>query len=198
MKLKRQIDTEKWVKYPYRLAHHPLCDKFENHVYTIKGYKICRGCTNLYSGMFVGLIAIPFITILLHLNYWAMFAVTWGLYLFTPLTIIIKFPRIVKDFARFLLGIGLVSVTTTVILGIIALIKYSDYWGLIIAVISIIIYVVSKTSFTKIRERRNAEICLNCEYFRTPECAGMKPARDRAIGLSALAKGDAFSENSEK
>ncbi|MHA1686522.1 MAG: hypothetical protein ACTSYD_08970 [Candidatus Heimdallarchaeaceae archaeon] len=194
MKLKREIKNERWLQYPYRLAHHPLCDKFANHVYTIKGVKICRGCTNFYSGMIIGLILIPLLTAFLHLNFLVLFALNWGFFIPTVLAVILDPPRIFKDFSRFLLGIGMISALCTVIVGIIATIKDQDYWGAIIAFLTVIIYFVSKSYFSRIRNRRNAAICMACEQYLLPRCDGMKDSYDRAIGLISLEKGDAFSD----
>ena len=33
---------------PILLAHHPLCGRFEDHLLTIRGRKVCRGCLTVY------------------------------------------------------------------------------------------------------------------------------------------------------
>lgn len=194
MKLKKEIKRERWLQYPYRLAHHPLCDKFADHVYTIKGIKICRGCTNFYSGMIVGLILIPLLTVFLELSFWILFALNWALFVPTILAVILSPPRIFKDFSRLLLGVGMISAACTIVVGIIYTIETSNYWGLIIALLTIIIYFTSKSYLSKIRNRRNAAICMSCEQYLLPRCDGMKDSYDRAIGLLSLEKGDAFSD----
>ena len=33
---------------PILLAHHPLCGKFDDHMLSIRGRKVCRGCITVY------------------------------------------------------------------------------------------------------------------------------------------------------
>ena len=33
---------------PILLAHHPLCGRFDDHLLTIRGRKVCRGCVTVY------------------------------------------------------------------------------------------------------------------------------------------------------
>ncbi|MHC1680233.1 MAG: hypothetical protein AB9860_03160 [Methanomassiliicoccales archaeon] len=38
---------------PILLAHHPLCGRFDDHLLTIRGRKICRGCVTVYPTFLV-------------------------------------------------------------------------------------------------------------------------------------------------
>ena len=40
--------------YPYLLAHHPICKYYEDHFVTVKGKKLCIGCTFLIPSFFLG------------------------------------------------------------------------------------------------------------------------------------------------
>ena len=104
-------DLKNRILGPYRISHHPLCDNFSEHVYLIRGQKVCRGCTMQYSGMifaflFVIIGSFPII------DFWA----TWsdfqiGILLYfliipTLLTAFIINNRKFKDVARFMLGMA--------------------------------------------------------------------------------------------
>lgn len=41
---------------PILLAHHPLCGRFDHHLLTIRGRKVCRGCVTVYPTFLVVLI----------------------------------------------------------------------------------------------------------------------------------------------
>ncbi len=38
------------------LAHHPLCGRFDDHLLTIRGRKVCRGCISVYPTFAVVLV----------------------------------------------------------------------------------------------------------------------------------------------
>ncbi len=57
-KLRSEIRNE-----PIVLAHHPLCGRYDDHFFIIRGRKVCRGCLTVYPTAAVGVIA------LLLLNY---------------------------------------------------------------------------------------------------------------------------------
>jgi len=195
LKNKRNIKAEeRWLIYPYRWAHHPLCEKFSDHVYTIKGYKICRGCFNMYLGMLVGMIIIPLLVLYAKFNYLYLFILLWFLFLPTPLSVYLHARRVVKDISRQLLGIGIITTFTTITVALISFFKNKDYWGLVVAIIVFFIYVLSYKILSKERERRNRAICMSCEQYGLPKCEGLESYYERAIGLSALREGDAFGE----
>ncbi|HNU36430.1 MAG TPA: hypothetical protein PKJ15_07510 [Methanomassiliicoccales archaeon] len=41
---------------PILLAHHPLCGRFDDHLLTVRGRKICRGCVTVYPTFLVMLV----------------------------------------------------------------------------------------------------------------------------------------------
>lgn len=43
---------------PIVIAHHPLCGKYDDHFFCIKGRKVCRGCLTVYPSATLGLIII--------------------------------------------------------------------------------------------------------------------------------------------
>lgn len=163
----------KWTLYPYRLAHHPLCERFSDHVYHIKGYKVCKGCVNFYIGIIVGIILAPISIFVLNINFWIAFIATNILYIFTPLSVLFNPPRILKDFCRFLLGIAMISMFVTIILTLVDLISRFNIWALIIMMITILIFIVSRMYFMRLRSKRNEKICRECDQFFLPRCEGM-------------------------
>ncbi len=170
---KKEQVKKKWALYPYRLAHHPLCEKFSEHVYHIKGYKVCRGCFNLYIGLIVGLILAPIAIFVLKIDSLIAFITTNILYIFTPLSVLINPPRILKDFCRLLLGIAMINMIVTIILAIVELIGGFDIWTLMIIIITMLIYIVSRAYFMRLRSRRNEKVCRECDQFYLPRCEGM-------------------------
>lgn len=43
---------------PIILAHHPLCGRYDDHFFIIRGRKVCRGCLTVYPTAAVGAIAL--------------------------------------------------------------------------------------------------------------------------------------------
>ena len=39
-------------------GHHPECDNFKNHTYTLRGKKYCAGCSGLFTGALLAVIGI--------------------------------------------------------------------------------------------------------------------------------------------
>ncbi len=193
-KPKKMTRREKWVLSPYRLAHHPLCTKFDDHVYTIKGRKVCRGCLNLYSGMIFGLILAPIVVFVLHISFWIAFIATNSMFILTPISAFLKPPRWFKDISRFLLGIAMISAGLSVILAIVELTKGMDWGAFAVIIITLSVYFGSRAYFTRFRDRKNEQVCRNCEQFYHPRCEGMRSVVDKVKGLESLEKGDAFSE----
>lgn len=175
MKLeKKEKVKRKWALYPYRLAHHPLCERFSDHVYHIKGYKVCKGCVNFYIGLIIGTALTPIAIFVLNIDFWIALIATNMLYIFTPLSLLINPPRILKDFFRLLLGIAMISMLVTIILAIVELSRGFNIWALVIMMITILVYFLSKRYFMRLRSRGNEKICRECDQFFLPFCEGME------------------------
>ncbi|MHA1115871.1 MAG: hypothetical protein K9W45_05595 [Candidatus Heimdallarchaeum aukensis] len=185
----------RWMLYPYRLAHHPTCEKYKDHVYTIKGIKVCRGCFNLYLGQIVGLILAFILSFVLDVEFWIPFILTYVLYSFTLLNLKFEIPRLIKDFFRFLLGIAVIMSYLTVILSIFELIKGINILAIVSLFLVGLTHLLSRTLLVKWRNGQNRKICLSCEQYHLPRCEGMKLAYDRMISLQVSELGDAFSDD---
>ena len=138
--------------------------------------------------MIFGTILAPFILVFLDVKSWEVFIATWILFLLTPLGVVIELPRKIKDLFRFLLGIGQVSAILTVILSIIELIKGWSIWSLIVCIVTLLTYFVSRKVLMRIRERRNREVCLNCDQYYLPHCEGMGDFPNRQTNLESSNK----------
>ncbi len=185
---------EKWMLSPYRLAHHPLCKNFDDHMYVIKGQKVCRGCVNLYSGMIAGLILAPIMVFVLKVTFWMVFTAMLVLFIFTPISAFLDPPRLIKDVSRFFLGIAMIAAGLSVILSIVTLAQAMNWWAFVVILVTIALYFSSRAYFTRYRNRKNEQVCRKCDQFYHPRCDGMVDAVDRAKAVESFNKGDAFSE----
>ena len=62
LKIKKHIPVDNSVdkksgKKEFR-GHHPECDNFKNHSYTLLGKKYCAGCSGLFTGALIAVIGI--------------------------------------------------------------------------------------------------------------------------------------------
>lgn len=46
------------LREPMVLSHHPLCGRFDDHVFVLRGRKVCRGCATAYPAAIVALLAL--------------------------------------------------------------------------------------------------------------------------------------------
>lgn len=61
------------LKDPLVLSHHPLCGRFEEHVYVLRGRKVCRGCVTVYP---VAMTVLIILLIFRPLQYDALFTLS--------------------------------------------------------------------------------------------------------------------------
>ena len=87
-------DLKTRILGPYRISHHPLCDNFNEHVYQIRGRKICRGCTMQYSGIIFAFLLV-FLGSLPFINFWPRNEFQIGIILY--LTSMLNFNIILTD-----------------------------------------------------------------------------------------------------
>ena len=128
----------------------------------------------MYLGMMLGVILAPIAIFVLNINYWIAFISTNIFYIFTPISVLLNPPRKVKDVFRLLLGVAMISMIVTIILSIIEQFSGFNPWALVVMLVSILIYIVSKRYFTRLRSRRNERVCRECDQFYLPRCEGME------------------------
>ena len=171
---KELIVISKWIEGPFRLSHHPMCTPFNGHTLRIFNSDVCRGCLFWYPGILTGLIA----GLLLGwyaMNKYALAILMFALIVPTLFQLIFSLPRLVKDVARFLLGI---STGLTFLVGI-----FPGHPDLLVRAIVIIVFAIVFVPLTIFRNSRNEEICLNCSERPQRDdlrCSGYKFQRERA------------------
>jgi len=169
---------------PYRLSHHPLCDNFKDHVYIIRGRKVCRGCTMQYSGMLLAFIIIIIGNILSLFKNFTELQIGIILYCLIIPTFLTSFliqNRKVKDMARFLLGMSFT----------LAIIIFIFTPNLIVKGWILINFIPGYLYLNKRRKMKNEEECVKCsEYENSPYCPGFQVYADREnIFYSQLKQG---------
>jgi hypothetical protein len=157
--LRRFVDG---LREPIVLAHHPLCGRFEEHVFVLRGRKVCRGCVTAYPAAITALLA--FLT-LRPLAYDALFALSllaFGLNLGRFL-----FSRSVLTDILFnaLLGISLAAVISAALLA-------PPGERTIIAAIAVFVFI----AFNLFKGYRMFATCRSCPSFhKFPHCTVQRP-----------------------
>ncbi|MFQ5981091.1 MAG: hypothetical protein ACE5OZ_23365 [Candidatus Heimdallarchaeota archaeon] len=158
---------------PYRLSHHPLCDNFSEHIYFIRGKKICRGCTMQYSGMAAALLIIGLGFVFgwwSGLTGWELAPILYFMIVPTFLTAFLVKNRLMKDISRFLLGMAFTTAFVMLILDPDWLVK-----GIIL-----IHFIPGYIYLKRRRSQQNEDICTHCvEYPTMPHCSGYQVYADR-------------------
>ncbi len=96
------------LSWKFKFAHHPICERFDDHIWKIGDMYVCQGCTMVYSGVILG-----FFLFLFNFNQFIGGMLDWFLsvLIFMLPTFLIEKLRIktrwVKRSVRFLNGIAL-------------------------------------------------------------------------------------------
>lgn len=169
---------------PYRISHHPLCDNFNDHVFIIRGKKVCRGCALFYPGV---LLATIISTIGIFTGFWKTWTeIDYIISLYTLViptfltTYLIKIRKL-KDISRFMLGIAYTLTLFIVIL--------HPNW--LLKVIVLIHIIPGNYIMNSKRSQKNNEVCDKCdEKEERPYCSGYKEYKIREkIFTAAEAQG---------
>ncbi|MFX1513121.1 MAG: hypothetical protein ACFFCQ_11085 [Promethearchaeota archaeon] len=165
-----------WVLQPYYLAHHPLCNRYKGHIFTIGELKLCRGCTMLYSGMFLGVI----MNFLLFKTYQNTEAISKGLLLYLlilPTLIFTGLPfqvwQPLRDISKFFLGFGIALSILTIL---------TSPWGVGLIVLGHL--GVGYYFLQKLRVQKGEETCRKCNEFplrNSARCSGYRLIREREM-----------------
>ena len=144
-------------------SHHPNCSLFADHVYTIKGYRICRGCTNFYSGLVLGVVFYIIFSFYKIIDVPLSLLIIIFTFIPTTFSVFLKLNRIIKDIARFSLGFSTASSIYIIFSAIYNSIVDSLLWYRVVIPIAVIFaFFTIKKIFTSKRFDYNAKICLNC------------------------------------
>lgn len=154
---------------PFWFSHHPQCDNFASEIISIGRYRLCRGCTAVYSS---ALITSLLVIMLRPFNAWPLEHVGLMVLLIsspTWLGVLVRFKqRWIKDLIRVSLGIG---------------------WGMALAemvvrpqliekIIMLIAMIVFYQAFKWVRRQRHRHVedllCPNCRQLTEEACLGTK------------------------
>lgn len=159
-----------WFKlsYPFRWAHHPTCDIYQNQRIDIsfnnKHLSLCRGCTFLYFSTVLSMIInfTFFQESFSYLNYFGILLLSLGLVFYIDSKVI---NRKLKAIARIVIGYNFG-------LSLIILITTSDNIFRFVIFSTIIIFYHGYKSLRLIYPPAN--LCETCEYQpKIPYCPGM-------------------------
>ena len=153
----------------FNFAHHPLCKNYRNEVFSCNGYFLCKGCTEVYSS---GIIIMLFVTLFNPFYSFSVFqfsiiALVTALPSFIGILIHFR-RRIIKDFIRIDLGIGLgIAFGEFVII--------PDLFSkILIFFILLFIYSFYKTSRSRQNIYHDSNLCSNCRQFNEYACNSYK------------------------
>ncbi len=181
MKLKIRIELW-WLRLKlyrhFRFAHHPLCERFEGHVFNIGKWFFCQGCTLVYSGLLIG--ALLFSLIPISLPFWSWLIIAGALILPTFLVHFSNLPRFFTRLARLSFGFNFGWMIGGVV-------QNSDwvYRGILFGV-ALTTYIVFRIIYR--RTKRNRDECEGCEELdQLGICSGYKIRMDTEREYSKIA-----------
>lgn len=121
---KLSVSSKKEKSFSYRvrifsmlyLAHHPACDKFNNHIFRIGSLFLCIGCTSVFlafiSYTIVFFSMLPFFTSFPYVN--GIFA-AFGVGMALTQVFLKPNNKLIKVLLRFSLGLGLGAYTALIV-----------------------------------------------------------------------------------
>jgi uncharacterized membrane protein len=152
----------------YRFSHHPLCKDFSmDHVFFVRGHKVCRGCVLMYLGFFSGLIIFPLLILLQYNSPYMHFVIGVSLFLVILGTSFFKPHDFIRHLRRLFTGWAYIEFIIILVLTIFQLI----WW---ITILTLIIYMVGGGFIKKKRFQSNQNVCRNCPELKEIPCLGLK------------------------
>lgn len=154
----------------FYFAHHPLCETYQEEVIHWRNYYLCKGCFFGYLGILLGITVgiIDWLTINLinHLSISFLMLLIPTLLLPSFFSIFFKFPRLIKNIIRLLMGIA-IGMTVNIVL-------FFD--SFLIKLITLSIFILGYFVFTRIRKRFKKDLCQGCHFLnREQVCPGFNP-----------------------
>ncbi|MCP4702461.1 MAG: hypothetical protein GY862_37220 [Gammaproteobacteria bacterium] len=152
-----------WISaaYPFFLAHKPLCSRFKEDVIRLGSLYLCRSCLSVYTGIAGGLAA--------TLVFPEIMLAPVGRHLFIGLCLTVlplsyppwykKWPRLLRDGLRFMLGLAIIS-------GILRVFQGDFLPALIGFGVSLLLWKI----YSQKRRRQKLHACNNC-----PDSGGICP-----------------------
>lgn len=152
---------------PFFFTHHPLCNDFKQEIFSLGTWRICRGCTFVYSSAIVAFLFVVWLNPFTTFSVIEIFGLVMGNTSPTWLALFHKFKhRVLKDIARITLGIGWGMAIGEVILRPILLEK-------LFFLLSIgLIYLVFRTLKHRQAHKHPDQVCINCQESTRTSCVG--------------------------
>ncbi len=156
------------LTWKFKWAHHPLCERFEDHLWHIGDFTFCQGCFLSYAGTVVGFIA--FLTYFSRYIFNALGVLAVVAVSLVPVLIVEFFNfenRSLKRFIRFWGGLGLGATFS------LALYRELSTW---LRIISLIVAILGYGAFFVVRKHGEVEDkCEGCpELIRDGVCSGYR------------------------
>lgn len=151
---------------PIILSHHPLCGRFDDHMFKVKGRYLCIGCATVYP---TALVAVSVLGFLNPQSFWMTAMIAVSLFGFSLIRFVVK-ERTAKIFFNIMLGGSLGATLFSAI--------YAPE-GLRLVVVAV--GLSAAATFSLFKGRRVFATCKSCERYKEfPSCAF--PARAPATG----------------
>ena len=146
------------LKEPIVLSHHPLCGRFDEHVFVLRGRSICRGCAIAYPVAIAALLAL---LIFRPLPYDALFVLSVGAFVLNLGRFLIKRSIMTDILFNSFLGISLASIIAS------ALTAPSGE-RIAIAALAVLVFI----AFNLLKGYRMFSTCRTCAFSsRFPDCS---------------------------
>ncbi len=154
---------------PFHFSHHPLCSNYQQEVFHVHSWFICRGCTWTYGSTLIALMVTAFFNPFSNFSLFEGFLIVLGITSPTWLGLLHSFQnRKIKDLIRISLGLGW---------GI----ALAELWlqPLWIDKIVIFLFIIAVWFiFQRIRRsqtsKRDIILCENCTELNSSACSGFK------------------------
>lgn len=149
VKNKRTRDrASKLIKYAF--AHHPICNLFHDHVYSVKGWWICKGCAITYPTAIFSF----FFLLIIRINLDQAFTIVVVAGVFSVIGLIRFIPRKIASIKRVFLGLFASAYLYSLFLNA----------DLLIFILGLIVFSFILMFFSVIRYSEMKRICSNCVY----------------------------------
>jgi len=153
---------------PFILSHHPECAYFSSDYITVRGVKLCIGCTFVFSS------AVLFVIIDIIWHVWSLFLVThWELLLLLAVIELVYYAGFGKNIKSFkiLSKISLGILYASVVLAI----YHTNLPELIKWYVLFLTYMLMNASIIGIRLYKVTKTCKKCPMYKDyPLCDGFK------------------------
>lgn len=153
----------------FYFSHHPLCKNYRKEVFGIRGHYFCKGCSEVYGSVFLTIVLTFMVQSLQSFNLYSLLIIAILSILPSVIGNFYHFKiRIIKDFIRIILGIGLGIALSQVFFS-------PTLEGKIIVLVMILIaYFLFLFTRTRLTSQHQYHLCPNCEQFNDQACSNYR------------------------